>query len=245
MVEPTPDRPSASPAMETYLLGRVDFAQCLAMQRQLLRQVAVRDDGQVVLLLCEHPEVITIGRGGAALHVAGQSPSLRSHRLPSLYVNRGGGAMLHCPGQLAIYPILPLWWHRLSVGAFLRRLQTAVIETLDELRIRGAPLPGRWGIWGRTGQLAMLGAAVRYGVTYFGAYLNVCPPMGLFRLVETDPIDQTRMSLLVAERQGHVRMTTVRAALIPRLADALGCDRYHLYTGHPLLGRDNETRNTV
>ena len=50
--------------------------------------------------------------------------------------------------------------------------------------------PGRHrsfsGVWGRTGQLAAVGVAVRHWVTYYGAYLNVCPPMGLFRLVETD-----------------------------------------------------------
>jgi hypothetical protein len=59
--------------------------------------------------------------------------------------------------------------------------------------------------------------------------------MGLFRLVQSDPAGHTAMSCLVAERCGPVRMTTVRAALVGRLAAAFGCDRYHLYTGHPLL----------
>jgi len=84
-------------------------------------------------------------------------------------------------------------------------------------------------IFGRTGQLAAFGVAVRHWITYYGAYLNVCPPMGMFRLVEP------KMSSLVAERCGPVRMTAVRAALVRRLAEAFGSDRYHLYTGHPLL----------
>ena len=33
------------------------------------------------------------------------------------------------------------------------------------------------------------------------------------------------------------RMSSVRAELIPHLADAFGCDRYHLHTGHPWLRR--------
>ena len=77
--------------------------------------------------------------------------------------------------------------------------------------------------------------AVRRWVTYHGAFLNVSPPMGLFKLVETDPLEHTRMSCLLAERRGLVRMTTVRAALVRHLAEAFGCDRYHLYTGHPML----------
>jgi lipoyl(octanoyl) transferase len=98
-----------------------------------------------------------------------------------------------------------------------------------------AVLPDRHGVWGRTGQLAAIGVAVRHWVTYYGAYLNVCPPMGLFRLVESDPRGQTQMSCLVAERRGPVRMTAVRAALVRRLTECFGCDRYHLYTGHPRL----------
>jgi lipoate-protein ligase B len=91
------------------------------------------------------------------------------------------------------------------------------------------------GIWGRTGQLAAFGMSVRHWVTCYGAYLNVCPSMGLFRLVASDPSVQTGMSCLAAERQGPVRMATVRAALVRRLAERFGCDRYHIYTGHPLL----------
>ena len=139
------------------------------------------------------------------------------------------------PRQLAIYPIVPLRWHDFSVGEYLHRLQAALAETLDELGVRIQTLPGRYGIWGRTGQLATLGVAVRDWVTCHGAFLNVCPSLGLFRLVETDPIGHTSMSCLVAERCGPVRMPAVRAALVRRVAEALGCDRYHLYTGHPWL----------
>jgi lipoyl(octanoyl) transferase len=157
------------------------------------------------------------------------------------WVNRGGGCLVHCPGQLAIYLLVPLQWHSLSVGEFLDRLHAGIIETLDDLNVHGrryaqdVPGPFSVGVWGRTGQLAAVGAAVRHWVTYYGAYLNVCPPMGLFRLVESDPRSQTRMSSLAAERRGPVRMTAVRAALVRRLAECFGCDRYHLYTGHPLL----------
>ncbi len=117
---------------------------------------------------------------------------------------------------------------------------------LAELGVRGrtattattaATTTGRWGIWGRSGQLAALGVAVRDWVTWYGAYVNVCPAMGLFRLVRSDPADGGAMGCLVAERQGSVRMATVRAALTGRLSEAFGCDRYHLYTGHPWLGR--------
>jgi len=224
-----------SPAVEVYLLGRIDFGRCLDFQQRLVRQIADRGDGQITLLLCEHPQVITVGRGGSAGDIALESNLLRSRQIEVRWVNRGGGSLLHCIGQLAIYPLVPLRWHGFSVGEYLARFQAGIVESLDDLCIPGRTLPGRYGIWGRTGQLAAFGVAVRHWVSYYGAYLNVCPPMGLFRLVESDTAEHTRMSCLVAERGGPVRMTTVRATLVGRLTAAFGCDRYHLYTGHPLL----------
>ena len=85
--------------------------------------------------------------------------------------------------------------------------------------------------------------AVRHWITYYGAYLNVCPAMGLFRLVRSDPLRQAPMSCLVAERCGPVRMTGVRSALVCRLAERFNCDRYHLYTGHPMLRRVYKNRS--
>src|SRR3989304_1955932 len=117
--------------------------------------------------------------------------------------------------------------------------QVGIIETLDELCIHGHAPPGQYGIWGRTGQLAAVGVAVRNWITYYGVYLNVDPPMGLFKIVDSDPVKHSKMSCLVAERRGPVRMTAVRAALVRRLSEVFGCDRYHLFTGHPLLRREN------
>jgi len=225
----------ASPVVETHLLGRVSLERCLNLQQRLAGEIGGRDDGKIALLLCEHPEIITVGRGGSPDEVASHSQALRSRQIRVQWVNRGGGCMLHAPGQLAIYPIVPLRWHDFSVGEYLDRVQAALLETLDELGVQTATRPGRHGIWGRTGQLAAMGIAVRNWVTYFGAYLNVCPALGMFRLVETDPLEGTRMSSLAAERCGIMRMTTVRSILTGHLARTLGCDRYHLHTGHPSL----------
>jgi lipoyl(octanoyl) transferase len=224
-----------SPALEAFLLGQLDFERVLALQQRLVRESRDRDDGQITLLLCEHPALITVGRGGSPGHIAQQSGLLRHRQIEVRWVNRGGGCIVHCPGQLAIYPIVPLHWHGFSVGEFLDRFQAALIATLADLNVQGSTSPGRPGVWGRTGQLAAVGVAVRHWVTYYGAYLNVCPPMGLFRLVESDPHGQTQMSCLVAERRGSAKMPAVRAALVHRLTECFGCDRYHLYTGHPLL----------
>ena len=230
-----PDGETFSAAMEAHLLGRIDFGRCLALQQRLVDRIAARADGQICLLLCEHPNLVTVGRAGSPADVRFVARLLSSGQLEVRWVKRGGACLVHAPGQLAVYPILPLRWHGFSVGEYLDRLQAGILGTLEALRVQACSRPGRHGIWGRTGQLVAFGIAVRDGVSYHGAFINVAPSMGLFRLVQTDRQQATRPSCLVAERQQPVRMSSVRAELVPRLADAFGCDRYHLYTGHPLL----------
>jgi lipoate-protein ligase B len=184
--------------------------------------------------MCEHPEVITIGRGGRPSDVSARG-ALRSREIETHWVNRGGGTLVHCPGQLAVYPIVPLRRHDFTLGEYLYLLQAALADTLTELGVQVHVPPGRLGVWGRTGQIAFLGAAVREWVTWHGAFINVSPAMGLFRLVQRDPLALSNAGSLAAERCGVVRMATVRAVLVRRLTEAFGCDRYHLYTGHPWL----------
>lgn len=228
---------SRGPALEAHLLGRIDFGDCLELQNRLARQIGSRDDGQICLLLCEHPAVITIGRGGSPGDVQLQSGTLASRQIDVRWVKRGGPCLVHAPGQLAAYLLVPLRWHGLTVGGHLDRLQSGVEAALQALGVAAQPRPGRHGLWGRTGQLVSIGVAVRDWVTTHGAFLNVTPPMGLFRLVESDPLESSPMSCLVAERQKAAKMTSVRAELVRSLADAFGCERYHLHTGHPLLRR--------
>jgi lipoate-protein ligase B len=245
--------------MLAYFLDRLPFERCQELMRRLIEESRNRDDGQITLLLCEHPNLITIGRGGSPGDVRRESSVLKSREIDTIYVNRGGGTMLHSPGQLAIYPLVPLAWHGFTVGDFLERFQAGIVESLADLNVPARTMPGMHGIWGRTGLLAAVGVAVRNGVTYFGAYLNVDPPLGLFQLVDTIPhnagtfpssegkddsrsglsegVQQRLMSSLMAERRGSIKITSVRAALVSRLAEAFRCDRYHLFTGHPYLKR--------
>ena len=149
--------------------------------------------------------------------------------------------MLHAPGQLAIYPIAPLDLLGWTAGQYTRLFQQGITDALAEIRIHGSDHRGRWGIWGRSGQLACYGVSVRDGISCHGAFINVNPAMRLYAFVDTVPPEtasageKTTMGCLVAERQGTVRMTGVRAAVIRTLATAFGSERYHLYTGHPWL----------
>ena len=112
---PIPSRTETSgPAVETHLLGCVDFDRAAALQERLVDEVADRDDGQIRLLLCEHPPVVTIGRAGSPAEVHYEADPLRQRRIEVRWVKRGGGCLVHLPGQLAVYPIVPLRWHGMT-----------------------------------------------------------------------------------------------------------------------------------
>ncbi|MGE5191142.1 MAG: lipoyl(octanoyl) transferase LipB [Deltaproteobacteria bacterium] len=235
-----PARTKAPPgALEVFLLGVVDFDAALFLQERLMMDVAQRDDGHGVLLACEHPPLITIGREGSQAHVHGHAEELTARQMEIRWLNRGGGALVHVPGQLALYPILPLARRGLGLAAYRERLEQALLDSCRELRIRAWRKPAAAGLFSRGGKVAEIGVAVRQGVSSHGLFVNVNPRMDAIDLVRSG---EGRASSLAAERGVPVPMPSVRESLIRRLAARLDYDRYHLYTGHPLLRR---TRRVV
>lgn len=235
------------PAAEFRLLGRVPFDALLALQSRLVYEAGGLAEPRIVVLLCEHPDLITVGRAGSRGHIRLTSDQLKHERLGVRWISRGGGCVLHSPGQLAVYPIVPLNLLGWTVGEYLRRLQRGLLDALAEISVRGETFPGVWGIWGRSGMLANVAVAVRGSVACHGAFINVNPPMRRYAFVDCFPpcpdaaSGKSTMGCLLAERRANVRMTSVRAALVNTLAAAFDCPRSHLFTGHPWLSSISET----
>src|SRR6187402_876731 len=95
-----------SPPLEVYLLGLVDFEDVQQLQRRLVYDLGERGGG--TLVLCEHPPTITVGRLGSRAHIRADDEELRERGIRVHWVNRGGGCVLHLPGQLVAYLALPL-----------------------------------------------------------------------------------------------------------------------------------------
>src|SRR6266852_8540363 len=135
-------------ALHAYLLGQVDFEAALRLQRQLIDDVSGEGEGgRAALVLCEHPPLITVGRQGSHAHILCDPEELQARRWPVRWVNRGGGCLLHLPGQLAIYPILALDRLGLGVQDYLDRLHAVLIALLDDFNIRGERWTSQPGVW--------------------------------------------------------------------------------------------------
>lgn len=225
-----------SAPLEVHLLGLVDYLSAVSLQERLVYDISGRHDRLGALLLCEHPPLITVGREGSRADILADERELAARQLEIQWSNRGGECCVHVPGQLGIYPIVPL--DRLSLGLmeYRRRLEEAVVAVCRELRVPAWREPAEPGVWCRCGKLAQLGIAVRSQVAFHGLFFNVCPPLDWLRLIRSGVTGKPVVSL-AAVRNRPIAMHTVRESLIRHLAERLGYGRHHLYTGHPLLRR--------
>jgi len=166
-------------AVDVIEAGLVPYDEALEWQRSL---AAARIDGRLardVILLLEHPPVVTLGRNARAGHVLGPCD------LPVVEVERGGDVTFHGPGQLVGYPILDLGGYRRDLHWYLRTLEQALIDALAQLDIPAERRPGYTGVWTSGGgrKIASIGVHVKQWVTWHGFALNVTTDLSHFERI--------------------------------------------------------------
>ena len=176
--------------------GRVPYDRALDWQRTL---AAARIDGRLeadVLLLLEHPPVVTLGRTAREAHV------LRSDGLDVVEVERGGDVTFHGPGQLVGYPIFDLRGppYRQDLHWYLRTLEDALIVALAELGIPAERNAGYTGVWTRGRKIASIGVHVKQWVTWHGFALNVTTDLAQFERIVPCGIPDVEMTSVERER---------------------------------------------
>ena len=229
-------RRTTGSALRVYLLGSIEFEATLRLQHLLAYQVGGERDS-AALVLCEHPPIITVGREGSPADLRCDLEELRTRRWPVRWVNRGGGSLLHLPGQLAIYPIVPLDWHGLGLAAYLDQLHRVLVAVLDDFSVPARTRLGQPGVWAGDRLIAGIGVAVRDWVAYFGAFLNINPDLRPFRMVRTEPHEREPMTSLERERRGPLRPSMVRQRLLEHFTSAFPFERTALFSSHPSLER--------
>lgn len=225
-----------STALSVYLLGTVDFDSAVFLQERTVRDLQTRRDTAGSLMLCEHPRVLTIGRDGRPTDLPYDRRELESMLLDVKRVQRAGPTLIHAPGQLAIYPILPLDRLDLDEDLLGRHLQESVLATCEELKITAWADEHDFGVWSRCGKVGFSGVANLDGVSCHGFFLNVFPDLELLRVV-TSVKPTNRIGSLIAQCTRPIAMQKVREAVIRHLTQRLGYNDFNVFTGHPLLRR--------
>jgi lipoyl(octanoyl) transferase len=228
---PTPGVHSCGRALRAYFLGTLEFEAFLAFQRRLVYDIS-GDRNSSAVVICDHPPGITIGREGSRAHLRPGPEELDARGWPIRWVSRGGGTMLHLPGQVACYPILPLEVIGRTVAAYLGELQDLVVELLRNHELTGDPDPVHPGVGINGRRVAHFGVAVRNNITCFGLVLNADPDLAPFRDVRCDG-DLVPMTSLQREAAGRVRLTSVRQRLVELVAKRFGFDRVSVFHNYP------------
>jgi len=169
-------------------LGRIDYRQAWALQREL---VEARIAGTIPdqLLLLEHPAVLTLGRNADERFVRAPIAELERRGIELIRVERGGEVTYHGPGQLVAYPILALSRRGLLVRPLVRALEAALAETCRALGVEAGPRAGHPGCWVEPEgpaprKIGALGLRVERGVCFHGIALNVDPALADFGLLD-------------------------------------------------------------
>jgi lipoate-protein ligase B len=167
----------------TVPLGRVPYGEALELQRSIAKDRISGAIPQDVLLLLEHPPVVTLGRSSKDKHLMASPDFLESHGVELFEVERGGDVTFHGPGQLVGYPIIDLKRHRLDLHWYLRRIEEALIDTLADYDIPAERNPTYTGVWTRGKKIASIGVHARDWVTWHGFALNVTTDLSFFDLI--------------------------------------------------------------
>jgi lipoate-protein ligase B len=164
-------------------LHTLDYLSAWREQERVHEEVL--HGAEEAILLVEHPPVITFGRRAeeSARHLVASREMLRRMNVDLVESDRGGDITFHGPGQVVAYPIVRLNDHRLSVGAYVKRLEHAVIETLTHFRIEAHLEPGAVGVWTAQGKICALGVRIKRGVSLHGIALNVETDLHYFNLI--------------------------------------------------------------
>lgn len=226
----------ASDALDVRLLGCVDFDSAVLLQQRMVYEVSGRNDRFGGLLLCEHPPLITVGRDGSRRHIRTTDEDLDLRHLSVRWVTRGGGVIVHGPGQLAVYPVIPLQRVGLGLFAYREALEGSVSAMCRELKLSCKTAPAEPGVWGRCGKFTHIGVAVKHWISYFGLYIDVSTDPELLKIVR-NPGRHNRLTSLATERVQRTSMHSVRESLVRHLTAHLGYRNFNLTTGHPLLKR--------
>lgn len=212
-------------------LGLRSYAEALAFQRKV---AAARIDKRVphdVLILVEHPPVVTLGRSTKRENLLFTPGLLEARGVELFEVERGGDVTFHGPGQIVGYPIVDLNEHKLDLHWYLRQVEEVMIRAVAPFGVQATRVQGKTGIWtppllDDTGaerrparKLASIGVHARQWVTWHGFALNVTTDLSFFDLMV--PCGLPGVDMTSVERE---RRESANPADVPAAAPSLGDD---------------------
>jgi lipoyl(octanoyl) transferase len=190
-------------------LGTRSYASALELQRDVARRRITGEIAEDVLMLVEHPPVVTLGRTAKGNNLIASREYLASQGVELFEVERGGDITFHGPGQLVGYPVMDLKRHRKDL-----------IQSIEAFGIAGGRVDKYTGVWVEADRnsrrkIASIGVHARDWVTWHGFALNVNTDLRYFDLIVPCGISGVTMTSVTREAQrGSMDMQAVAREVV-------------------------------
>ncbi len=215
-------------------LGLIDYKKAWEEQERLFNttiqeKIQIRNGESTIitknyLLFCEHPHVYTLGKSGSEANLLLDDEGLKDNDASYYKINRGGDITYHGPGQLVAYPIFDLDQFFTDIHKYMRFLEEAVIQTLNEFGIVGGRVEGLTGVWidcdsSHPRKICAMGVKSSRWVTMHGIGFNVNSDLSYFSHIIPCGIDDKAVTSMQRELGYALNMDEVATILKEKLAD--------------------------
>jgi lipoyl(octanoyl) transferase len=212
--------------LEVRRLGVVPYQDAVALQAEFVEK---RRRGEVpdLLLLLEHPHVITLGvrTHRDRSHIVAGAAELAGRGVTVHESGRGGDVTYHGPGQLVGYPILDLGPDRRDLHRYVRDLEEALIRALSRFDVRAGRIAGLTGVWVGNDKIAAIGVRISRWITSHGFALNIATDLECFRLIVPCGIADRGVTSLERLLRRPVSREEVEPAVIDGFCEVFGSSR--------------------
>ena len=221
-------------SLAVHYLGVVPYPEAHALQERL---VEARKAGAIgdVLLMLEHPPVVTLGRAAKEKHLLLPREELERRGYDVHEIGRGGDVTLHGPGQLVGYPIVDLKPDRQDVRKYVYDLEETMIQVAAHYRLTGGRIQGLNGAWIGDRKVGAVGVRISRWVTMHGFALNVNTDLGLFDVIVPCGIQDREVTSIAREIGREVDFAEARGLAASIFAERLGA-QFEVFEGAPEVG---------
>jgi lipoate-protein ligase B len=174
-------------------LGLIDYQKAWDLQH-LLWSKRVEGELPDLLLILEHPHVITLGRRGNRSHLIASPKVIEAMKIPTFHVERGGDVTYHGPGQMVVYPILDLKEYGYRLIRYIGQIEEVILRVLEDFGIQGRRDPANRGVWVNEEKIASVGVAIKRWVSFHGFSLNYETNLKYFELINPCGLEGRKMT---------------------------------------------------
>ena len=210
--------PSLRP-LDVRYLGRLNYADALVLQRSLVED---RRAGRVpdLLLLVEHPDVITLGvKGdGGRANITATAETLAALGVDVFEAGRGGDVTYHGPGQIVAYPIIDLKPDRCDVHRYVRDIEEVMIRVCAGYGVSAGRVAGLTGVWVGNNKIGAIGIRISRWITSHGLAFNVSTDLSRFDLIVPCGIAGRGVTSLESETGRKLDQAEVQSRLVSEFA---------------------------